>query len=87
MFWGCYSYDKKGPFHIWRPETKKEKEQSQKEIDRLNEVLKPAAKEAWELETVMANMKLRSKGGRKAKWKWIKKHGKIVRDGKGGIDW
>lgn len=21
MFWGCFSYDKKGPCHIWKPET------------------------------------------------------------------
>ena len=26
MFWGCFSYDKKGPCHCWTPETNKEKE-------------------------------------------------------------
>ena len=25
MFWGCYSYDRKGPCHIWTPETAQEK--------------------------------------------------------------
>ena len=27
MFWGCFSYNKKGPFHIWRNETAKEKKE------------------------------------------------------------
>jgi hypothetical protein len=26
MFWGSFSYDKKGSCYIWRPETAKEKE-------------------------------------------------------------
>jgi len=25
MFWGCFSYNKKGPCHVWRPETAKQK--------------------------------------------------------------
>src|SRR5215471_5128591 len=25
MFWGCFSYDKKGPCHIWKKETAAEK--------------------------------------------------------------
>ena len=87
MFWECFSYDKKGPFHIWKPETQQEKKQAEKELDRLNQLLEPDAKAAWELETAMANMRLRNRGGRKPVWKWDKRHGKIVRDGKGGIDW
>jgi hypothetical protein len=41
MFWGCFSYDKKGPCHIWKPETKTERAAAQKEIDKLNEELEP----------------------------------------------
>jgi hypothetical protein len=36
MFWGCFSYDKKGPFHIWKIEIKKEKKIVQKELDAIN---------------------------------------------------
>ena len=28
MFWGCFSYDKKGPCHIWEEETAKEKKEA-----------------------------------------------------------
>src|SRR5580692_1396246 len=34
MFWGCFSYDKKGPCHIWKPETKTERTAAQEEIVR-----------------------------------------------------
>lgn len=26
MFWGCFSWDYKGPCHCWKAKTKKEKE-------------------------------------------------------------
>ena len=28
MFWGSFSYDKKGPCHIWKAETPKEKKEA-----------------------------------------------------------
>ena len=87
LFWGCFSYDKKGPFHIWKTETAKEKREAQIELDKLNETLESEAKENWELETSMRRMKLRNPGSRKPIWKWDKTHGKVVRDGKGGVDW
>lgn len=36
MFWGCFSFDKKGPCHIWKTETVQEKVDAQKEIDDWN---------------------------------------------------
>jgi len=40
MFWGCFSYNRKGPCHCWAPETKAEKEQALKDhmewIEELN---------------------------------------------------
>ena len=36
MFWGCFSYDKKGPMHIWKPETAAERRAAQSELDALN---------------------------------------------------
>lgn len=87
MFWGCFSYDKKGPCHIWKPETKKEKEKAEKELEKLNAELEPIMKEEWELNTGMKRLGLRAKGGLKPQWKWTKKTGKLARGSKGGIDW
>ena len=39
MFWGCFSYDKKGSCHIWKTETKKEKKEkkeAQADVDFIN---------------------------------------------------
>jgi len=87
MFWGCFSYDKKGPCHIWKPETKQEKEQAKKEIEKLNAEMEPTICEEWELATAMSRAGLRNKRGKKPVWKWDKKHGKLVRGEGGGIDW
>ena len=87
MFWGYFSYEKKGPFHIWKPETAAEKHAAQRDIDKINEILEPVAKENWELGTGMQRMGLRTKGGRKPAWRWNETHGKVVRKCKGGIDW
>ncbi len=87
MWWSSFIYDKKGPYHIWKPETAAQKKTSAEELKRINDALEPAAKEAWELETSMRRMGLRNKGGPKPKWKWDQKHGKVVGKGKGGIDW
>jgi hypothetical protein len=45
MFWGCYSYDYKGPCHIYRAETKAEKKEAEKEINKLNANIEPVARE------------------------------------------
>lgn len=45
MFWGCFSYDKKGPYHCWCPETALEKRQSEQEIKTLNQELEPILRE------------------------------------------
>jgi transposase len=87
MFWGCFSYEKKGPCHCWKPETKKEKEYSIKKINEMNELLEPILKEEWELLNGIRRMDLRKKPGRAPKWQWNEKNGKLIR-GKGtGIDW
>ena len=88
MFWGCFTYNKKGLYHIWEKETPAEKKASKAYIDALNKELEPKLKAEWELSTAMKRMGLRNKGGPKPQWKWDKAHGKIVRDSKkGGIDW
>ena len=88
MFWGCFSYDKKGLCHIWKPETAAEKRACQADLDRMNALLEPEAKEAWELETGMRRMGLRNPPGQKPKWKFTAETGKITISGKkGGITW
>jgi len=37
MFWGCFTYDFKGPCHIYYPETAEQKEHYKEQIDTLNE--------------------------------------------------
>jgi len=49
MFWGCFSYDKKGPYHIWQPETATERKKAELSLTKLNEELEPIMQEQWEL--------------------------------------
>ena len=59
MFWGSFSYDKKGSCHIWKNEMVKEKKEAEEELEALNTSLEPAAKEAWELDMRMSHLNLR----------------------------
>ena len=43
MFWTSFSYDKKGPYHIWKPETALNKREVITFMDELNEEAEPAA--------------------------------------------
>lgn len=87
MFWACFSYDRKGPCHIYTAETKKEKDEAAKETEALNLTLEPLKKQEWELNKGLERLGLRNKPGKKPQWRWNKSNGKLVRDGKGGIDW
>ena len=87
MFWGSFTYDRKGPCHVWKAETAKEKREATAWIDKINEELEPKMKAEWELNTAMSRTGLRNKPGKKPEWKRNKETGKVVRDGKrGGID-
>jgi hypothetical protein len=37
MFWGCFTYDHKGPCHIYYPETDEQKQYYQDLIDEEND--------------------------------------------------
>lgn len=87
MFWACFSYDKKGPCHCWIPETKKDKEKADKEIEEMNKNLEPLMKEQWELNNSMRRLNLRTTRGRKPQWRWNQKNGKLARGKGSGIDW
>ncbi|KAI1514453.1 hypothetical protein KJE20_07590 [Pyrenophora tritici-repentis] len=87
MFWGCFSYDKKGLCHVYQPETKTEKEDAAQKIEQLNAELKPIQREEWELSESMRRTGLRNKSGRKPQWRWTENTGKLVRTSGGGVDW
>jgi hypothetical protein len=87
MFWGSYTYDYKGPFHMWKPETAKEKKQSVKDLERWNKELEPLARAEWELNTPMRRLGLRNRPGVQPKWKWCAETGKLARGRGSGIDW
>lgn len=41
MFWGCFTYDKKGPCHVYKPEIRVEKQMAAQKISELNAKLEP----------------------------------------------
>lgn len=88
MFWGSFTWYEKGPYHIWRTETKAERKLNDQYIEQINLIAEAAAREEWELSTAMRRLQAtRNQRGSKPKWKWTKATGKMVRDSKGGIDW
>ena len=58
MFWGSFSYEKKGPMHIWMPETTQEHRAAEKELESLNAFREPELKAQWELYTSMRRLNL-----------------------------
>ena len=91
MFWGCFSYNFKGPCHCWTKETAAEKRESKKELETMNKALEEDCKAQWELETATRRMDLNRRGkapGRPPVWSFSKKNGKLERGkGSGGVDW
>lgn len=87
MFWGCFSYDRKGSCAICRKETAAEKNAADKHIAKLNKEAEGLKKAEWELNTAMRRTGLRNKRGKKPQWRWNQKNGKIIRGGTGEIDW
>ena len=88
MFWGSFSYNKKGLYHIQKPETAAEKKQAKVQIDKMNIELKPELQAAQELETSMRRLALHGVRGPKPKFKITKENSAITREkGKGGINW
>jgi hypothetical protein len=80
MFWGCFSYERKGPCHVYKPETMAEKKDAARKIEQLNAELEPIQKQEWELTTSMRRVGLRNKPGKKPQWRWTEKTGKLERE-------
>jgi hypothetical protein len=89
MFWGCFSWDRKGPCHIWTKETIAKRRAADRELEELNISLESELKLNWELSTGMSRINLRQRPfGRRPQWRFNKANGKLVREGKArGINW
>jgi hypothetical protein len=44
MFWGYFSYDKKGPFYIWKAETAVQKKAAEADLKAKNALIKESNK-------------------------------------------
>jgi transposase len=92
MFWGCFSYDWKGPCFIWPgEETAAEKAEAIKQLEELNQQREEPCRQEWLLANGLRRVNIARPGktpGKPPEWKWNKAHGKWAREkGKGGIDW
>jgi transposase len=90
MWWSCFTYEKKGPFHIWEKETAAEKKLCKKELDSWNAARIDSDRQLWELTTGgVARMGLRNRPGKKPAFKHNKKTGAFVlsKSERGGINW
>jgi hypothetical protein len=69
MFWGSFSYDKKGPCHIFSTETAKDKKKTEQDLAQLNSERESLCRTKWELETAMEKLNiLRNPPDRKPRW-------------------
>jgi hypothetical protein len=50
MFWGSFSYNKKGPYHVWEKETLEEKRERKADLNAKNKKIKKKNKKKWEKE-------------------------------------
>jgi transposase len=87
MVWACFSWDSKGPLYIYDPESALQRRNADKAIEEMNKDLEPVYRQEWELNTALRRLQLRPRGGRKPEFQWNEKNGKLVRKGKGGVDW
>jgi hypothetical protein len=58
MFWGCFSYNKKGPCYIWEDKTPKEKKESEVWLEQQNKILEPICKAEWEIQTAIRRVRI-----------------------------
>ncbi|KAJ5511785.1 hypothetical protein N7453_003888 [Penicillium expansum] len=67
MFWGSFSYDKKGSCYCWKPETAVEKREADTLIDTWNAKLEPVLRTDWELQSGIRRLGLRQLPRKKPK--------------------
>ena len=88
IWWSCFTYHDKGPWHIWRKEIAQERKVADKDLEELNAALEPLMRARWEISIGVRRLDLRGQSkGKKPQWRWNKTNRKLVRDSTGGIDW
>jgi len=93
MFWGAFSFDKKGPCHVWEKETTEEKRERKADLEARNSLIEKANKQKWEKEQRKwlrdwIKVHGRKPGGTRKTWKHNEKTGAfVVKNGRGGINW
>jgi hypothetical protein len=89
MWWSSFTYDKKGPFHIWEDETKEEKKACEKDLAKRNAARYENDKAMWEIENGIRRLQATSTmPGRKPTFKHDENTGAyILKEGRGGINW
>ena len=93
MFWGSFSYDKKGPCHVWEKETPEEKRDCKADLDTRNLLIEKANKQKWEKEQRKWLRDWKKAHGRAPRgvrkvWKHNEKTGAfVVKNRRGGINW
>lgn len=71
MWWSCFSWDHKGPYHIWEKETAAERKAMQADLKRLNDTRFELDKSKWELEYAMSRIYItRNQSGPCAQFKY-----------------
>jgi hypothetical protein len=92
MFWGSFSFDKKGPCYVWEKETLQEKRDYKADLDARNSLIEKANKEKWEKEQRKwlrdwKKAHSRAPGGIRKVWKHNKETGAfVIKNGRGGIN-
>ena len=89
MWWSCFSYDKKGPFHIWEEETLAERKACEADLKARNATRHNKDKEEWEMAQLIHRLHAtRAQSGQRAKQKHTEETGAyVLNKGKGGINW
>jgi hypothetical protein len=92
MFWGSFSYNKKGPCHVWEKETIEEKKERKANLDARNKKNEKRDKRKWEKEQREWIKEWTKAHGRKSGrvrkvWKYNEAIGAfVVKNGRGGIN-
>jgi hypothetical protein len=88
IWWFCFSYDKKGSWHIWDEETFTEKAECKEILTKWNAACYKDDKKMWEItQEDITRMGTRNKPETKPVFKYTEKTGAyILKEGKGGIN-
>jgi hypothetical protein len=92
MFWGCFTYDHKGPCHIYYPETAEQKKANEEKMDKLNdEEIEEECQEAFNQQERAKEAEWDRKGRRwptnRASWEVFWKNNKFKKGpSRGGVD-